>query len=352
MPDAPSPPWSDASAPTPRGIRRAERTVILSALASVAVFGAAAVWSGGRAVFDHVTGLQPALIAALLGLSLLNYAARMLRWHMFSRQAGLEVPWLAGAMYYVAGFSMTVTPGKLGEALRLWLLRRGHGYRYEHTAALLLADRLNDAGAMVLLAMAALSAFGGQTWAVVLAGVAITAFTFLFLRPALLLGVVEWAYLRLGRWPRLFARLRIALRQLGQLASWRVYGGALAIATLGWLAEAEAFHQLLLALGAKVSLGQAVFIFTFSMVVGAMAMLPGGLGGTEASMAGLLTFIGVDLDVAIAATAVIRTTTLWFAVLLGFAALPMALRSVGGAAGGGGGAGPGKAGSSPGSGKG
>ena len=55
-------------------------------------------------------------------------------------------------------------------------------------------------------------------------------------------------------------------------------------------------------------------------------MMPGGLGGVEVVMTGLLIGVGVDPAVAIAATTIIRITTLWFSVGLGFLALPMALR--------------------------
>jgi uncharacterized protein (TIRG00374 family) len=69
-----------------------------------------------------------------------------------------------------------------------------------------------------------------------------------------------------------------------------------------------------------------MFVFTFAMISGTVAMLPGGLGGTEAVMLALLSALGVDLQIAVAATALIRLTTLWFAVGLGFLALPFALR--------------------------
>jgi hypothetical protein len=54
-------------------------------------------------------------------------------------------------------------------------------------------------------------------------------------------------------------------------------------------------------------------------------MLPGGLGGTELTMIALLGLAGIDGGTAVAATAVIRITTLWFACILGFLALPFAL---------------------------
>jgi uncharacterized protein (TIRG00374 family) len=153
--------------------------------------------------------------------------------------------------------------------------------------------------------------------------------TLVLLNPWLTMRMVNLAYARIGRWPRLFARARTMLRALARLASWRVYGLGLILAVGGWLAEATALHVLLGVLGAHVTIMHSVFVFTFSMMVGAVAMLPGGLGGTEVSMAALLVALGVQLDVAIAATAVIRATTLWFAVGLGFLALPIALRAVG-----------------------
>jgi uncharacterized membrane protein YbhN (UPF0104 family) len=46
-------------------------------------------------------------------------------------------------------------------------------------------------------------------------------------------------------------------------------------------------------------------------------------------MVALLSSLGVDLSTSLAATLVIRATTLWFSVALGFMTLPVALRVVG-----------------------
>jgi uncharacterized protein (TIRG00374 family) len=62
------------------------------------------------------------------------------------------------------------------------------------------------------------------------------------------------------------------------------------------------------------------------MSAGTLAMLPGGLGGTEAIMIALLKAVGVEFETAVAATAVIRLATLWYAVILGFITLPFAMR--------------------------
>jgi uncharacterized protein (TIRG00374 family) len=55
--------------------------------------------------------------------------------------------------------------------------------------------------------------------------------------------------------------------------------------------------------------------------------MPGGLGGSEATMVLLLKACGVPLPMAVSATLVIRVATLWFAVLLGIIALSIRFRA-------------------------
>jgi len=57
-------------------------------------------------------------------------------------------------------------------------------------------------------------------------------------------------------------------------------------------------------------------------------MLPGGLGGTEVAMVGLLVAAGAPLDAAVSATVATRITFLWLPVCLGFAMLPAAMRAI------------------------
>src|SRR5450756_1550871 len=56
------------------------------------------------------------LIPAILGLTLLNYGLRFVKWQYFLRV--LDAPPLApgqSLLIWVAGLSMVVTPGKVGE---------------------------------------------------------------------------------------------------------------------------------------------------------------------------------------------------------------------------------------------
>ena len=153
----------------------------------------------------------------------------------------------------------------------------------------------------------------------------VSALAFLWLRPGLLVSCIDFAYALLHRWPRLFVRARRAVRAMRLLSSPGVFLPALALGAIGWCSEGMSFYVVLRTLGVDLNPGACVFIFAFAMMVGAISVLPGGLGSTEATMIGLLVTQHVGFDVAVVATAVVRVTTLWFAVSLGLLALPWAL---------------------------
>jgi uncharacterized protein (TIRG00374 family) len=86
---------------------------------------------------------------------------------------------------------------------------------------------------------------------------------------------------------------------------------------IAWSAEGLAFFIVLERMGESTPLALAVSIYALSMLAGALSFMPGGLGGAEAAMVGLLVWQGMDAGAAIAATLIIRLTTLWFAVIIG-----------------------------------
>jgi uncharacterized membrane protein YbhN (UPF0104 family) len=67
------------------------------------------------------------------------------------------------------------------------------------------------------------------------------------------------------------------------------------------------------------TLSIAVFVLSFSTVIGAVSALPGGLLATDASIVGMLVLLlDMDANTAAAATLLIRFATLWFGVGIGF----------------------------------
>ena len=324
-----SAPLSPPPVPTDRP-RRWRDMALLAGLIVLVVAGlsglaAATGWSEVRA---QLARLAPGQVVILLALAFVNYLFRGLRWHLFSRRLGLGLPMTRSLLHFFGGFAMSVTPGRVGELVRMRWIRRETGWPFARTAPLVLVDRAADLAAMaVLLGLSVALSTGSTMGALPIAALALVT-AVVVTRPRLLSRLAGLGHhLTGGRWPRLFARVRAAARSLRRFSSPAVMLGAAALGLVGWSAEGWSFHLLLNILGADISLPQAVAIFTFATLAGGLTGAPGGVGGAEAAMVALLTLDGVPLETAVPATAVIRLTTLWFAILIGLIAFPVAERS-------------------------
>ena len=304
-----------------------DRLILLGLIVFVIIglVGLAAA-TGWEETLEQVRKLSLWQLAVLLVLSLVNYGFRGFRWHLFARRLGLGTGLVQDMRHFLGGLSMAVTPGRLGELVRMRWLSRETGASFERTAPLMLVDRATDLAAMALILVVALafstSGISGALPVTVMALVGALIAT----RASWLRTVSDMAFRIIGRWPRLFVRVRRAARSLSQFSGPMVMGVAAFIGALGWVAEGYAFYLLLAWMGADTSLATAMAIFIFATLAGGLTGAPGGIGGAEAAMVALLTLEGVPPHVSLPATAIIRLTTLWFAILIGMAVFPMAER--------------------------
>ncbi|MEO1704026.1 MAG: lysylphosphatidylglycerol synthase transmembrane domain-containing protein [Pseudomonadota bacterium] len=305
-----------------------DRVVMVGLLAAVIVglVGMAAA-TGWEDTLAQLQKLSVGAMAFLLLLSIANYGMRAARWDLFARELGLPTDFRTNARHYLGGFAMTVTPGRVGELIRMRWLRAETGWTFERTAPLALVDRAADLAAMgLMLALAVALSTMGITLALPVAVASVCA-AVIATRPSLLSSIVSTIYRLTGRLPRLMARIRASARAISCFSTPRVILIAGTLSVLGWLAEGWAFHLLLDWMGAPLPFWTAVAIFLFATLAGGLTGAPGGIGGAEAAMVALLTLEGIPLEISIAATAVIRLTTLWFAIALGFFFFPFAERS-------------------------
>jgi uncharacterized membrane protein YbhN (UPF0104 family) len=296
------------------------RLLVLTALGVVLLVGFS-IYTDFAALGAALTRVAPGAVAlALLG-ALVNYVLRFWRWQRYLRLVGAPVARGPSAWVFVAGFSMAVTPGKVGELFKAVLLEDVAGVPAARTAPVVVAERLTDLISLVLLALAGVAAYGVASSMVISA------------TGVVLAGLLVLAWRRLAHacfdllarpLPRLAPRLRAMYDTLAGLIRPAPLAWGTGLGALAWLAECLGFALIVRGFpGAHVDLGLATLIYAATTVAGALSFLPGGLLVTEASMTLLLveSARGLDEPTALAATLVTRLCTLWFAVSLGAIAL-------------------------------
>lgn len=321
-----SPRVSSAATSPSRRWRDLAILLVLLALVVAGLLGLALA-TGWEETLEAIRALTGVELVILLLLSLVNYVFRGLRWHLFAGRLGLLLSLGANLRHFLGGFAMSVTPGRVGELVRMRWIRRETGWSFERTAPLVLMDRASDLAAMaLLLAVALMFSTGGIAGALPVAILALIA-AWVVTRPDLMHRLASVGYRLVGRrLPRLFARIRRAARALESFTAPSLLVVAALLGLIGWAAEGWAFHLLLTWMGAEIGMMTAIAIFVFATLAGGVTGAPGGLGGAEAAMVALLVLNGVALEIAVPATLIIRVTTLWFAIGIGFLVFPAAER--------------------------
>lgn len=268
--------------------------------------------------------------ALALGLALANYAIRFVRWELYLRHQNVRVPLASSALVFGSGLSLSVTPGKVGELVKSFLLRDLYGVPVTATAPVVVAERVTDLIALVALAVIGVAAYGIETAVVLGASVFLAIGLVLLAWPAPARSLID-----LVTAPRRVRRFRVQLHDLyGELVTLcrpKMLIAATAIALPAWAAECVGFAAIVNAFpGANVDLGLAMVIYAATTIAGALSFLPGGLGVTEGAMAILLVQSAAALDrgTAIDATLLTRIATLWFAVAVGLVLLAIVRRRI------------------------
>lgn len=291
--------------------------ILLSAIGYLAF----SLWGGWHEVVEALgkVGLTGTLIA--LALSLVNYLLRFVRWQKFLAKLGHTVYWPESLRIYLAGFGLTILPGKAGEAIRSVFLKKHH-ISYPESLAAFFSDQFSNLISMMLLVSIGLWAYPKAQPMIIILAVVILAVLLFIQQSKWLQAIDSFAQGKLPRKPARFisSSIEIVLHSKRCFSlPMLLYG--IAIGLIAWGAEGIAFYYIMHVLGSNMSLQTALFIYAFSMLVGAISFLPGGLGGTEATMVALLILNHITQPQAVAATVLIRLATLWFAVAIGVIAM-------------------------------
>jgi uncharacterized protein (TIRG00374 family) len=292
---------------------RARGRIVVAAIAALSISGDL------RDVGDRLSHFAWWTFGVAIALSVANYAIRYLRWVMYLRFQAIEVPAASRIGVFVAGLSLAITPGKVGELVKSYLLRELHAVPITRSAPVVIAERVTDLTALVVLALVGVGLYGVAVGTTIAAAAVI----------AIGLIVLSWprlAHAMIG----VVTRPRFARKFRDRLIE--IYDGiaalcrpvrlvtATAIGGAGWLCECVGFALIVHGFpGASIDVGLAMLIYAITTIVGALSFLPGGLGITEGAMTLLLvqSATGLDTPTAVAAAVLCRIATLWFGVVLG-----------------------------------
>lgn len=255
------------------------------------------IWDAGSTIQDPAAAPLLAAIAmsALLPVLWAIRSSRLLAASDSDVPIGTLLP-----MTTLANMINNVTPGSVGELLRLYLLRVSHGVPYVTGTAVIIVERL---GALGYLTLSAVIAWLSVRWdwpawltvaLLVLMVVSPGVLYRLRLRPLSVVVARPLRWVARGRWARASDGLARAEDQTARLLSGTHTLGAFALTT-GLIFCTNALQVTLVAAALGVSLDPLVAwgALGLSITVGVLSLLPFGLGAADLTLVALLGIVGV-----------------------------------------------------------
>ena len=132
--------------------RQIRTGIVFSLILAFVVTTAIAFYADLPRMLTALVNFRWQYLPLILGLTLFNYICRFFKWQYYLKRLEVSLPWAKSLLIFISGLSMAITPGKVGELLKSYLLKRSTGAPISHTSPVIVAERLSDGIAMLLLA--------------------------------------------------------------------------------------------------------------------------------------------------------------------------------------------------------
>ncbi len=293
---------------------------IVAVILGITVTAVILMYSDVHSLWSALKNMNLTYVPLIIGLIPLNYCVKYFRYHYYLKLAKVKVPFKDEILSLLSSFVMVVTPGKIGEMLMRGYVLRQKKYDISmlSVCAMTLADRLTEG-----LAMAALAAVG---LLLMETGIGIWAICVASAIMALIAFVLQWKTLchkilnvvgRIKRIHQTIEMFRKAYDQSYQIFSVIPLFVSVVLGIFAWICESGVVYLSVAAFGAKITYVQAMFVVSFSGIVGAVSMVPGGIVVSDGTILGLLLWLGIEKTAAGAVTIISRFSTMWLGVVLG-----------------------------------
>ena len=250
----------------------------------------------------------------LLILTTISYLVRFIKWDYFLKRVGVRLSIKDNLFVFLSGFSMVMTPAKVGEVWKCWLIKDINGEKLNKTVPVVIIDRITDVLGLIILAMAGVLYYTDGIYIILALLFIFTGFLIAVRSKTISGKIIKLLENRMGKYAeniKIMHETFETLMKPGSLIRMSF------LSAFAWFFECLVMYLIILGFGQSIKITLATFIFSFASLAGAVSMVPGGLGVAEGTISGLLQYFGMAAPVSVAITIFVRAVTLWYGAIVG-----------------------------------
>lgn len=269
-------------------------------------------------IYDHLETFNTIYLIPIFLIVLLSWCVLFLRWTLLLKNLNISIPYKSSFIIFLSSFALSATPGQLGELIKSKLLKNKFDIPISKTAPLIFIERIYDLiGAIIVSSFGISYIESGNT--ILLIFTIILFSLIILLRSKIVFTKFLSLFEKINFLRNKITNISDIYESIQPSLNPKIFLSSTLLSIIYWMLIGTSSYFVLLALEINtINYFHMISIYSSSIIIGAVSLIPGGVGVAEGSITGLLSLGGVEISIAFVIGILVRVFTLWYGVIIGF----------------------------------
>ena len=298
-----------------------ENNIILILVAAIGIYGIFLFLSDFSIISEKISNFKINYLPLILLLVSVSWIPLIIKWHFLLKNSRINVPLTKSIAIFISGSAFEITPGQIGILIKSQLLKTSSNISRTKTIPIVIVEKIYDLIGAILASVIGIIILGMESYLIIIA-ISVLATIFFFMYHRRSSELVFNRITKLKFFSKYIDNMSEFYEVVKKSTSVKAATICILLALTYWFIISAAAYYTLIAFDVNLlDYLKVLAIYATSTLLGAISFIPGGIGITEGSIAGLFTLNGVDVSTALILSVMIRVLTLWYSVSAGFISL-------------------------------
>ena len=298
-----------------------DNRIILILIAAIGIYAIFLFMSDYNIISEKISNFKINYLPLILFFVSASWIPLIIKWHFLLKNSEVDIPLTKSIAVWFAGISFEITPGHVGVLMKSQILKTSFNISRTKTVPIIIVEKAYELIGALLASIIGIIVLGMEFYLIIIAiSGLIVIFFFMYHKSA-----SELFFNRITKL-KFFSKYVENISEFYEIVkkstNVKVATICILLALTYWFMVSAAAYYTLIAFDVNIlDYLKVLAIYTTSSLLGAISFIPGGIGVTEGSIAGLFTLNGIDVSTALILSVMVRILTLWYSVSVGFIAL-------------------------------
>ena len=300
---------------------RFNNTILLILTATIILYAIFLFLADFNLIQEKISNFKINYLPIILILVTLSLIPIFIRWHFLLKNCEINIPLTKSIAVFLSGMAFDITPGQIGALMKSQILKISSNIPRTKTAPIVFIEKLYDLIGAIIAAAMGIIILGMESYLIIIPILVLTIiFFFMYYRPA-----SELFFKRITK-TKFFSKYVENISEFDKIiqksTTVKITTICVLLAVTYWFIISAAAYYTLIAFDINIlDYLKVLAIYATSALLGAISLVPGGIGITEGTLVGLLTLEGIGISTALILSVMIRIFILWYPVCLGLLSL-------------------------------